>query len=110
MARSRRGRAIVSFDRIKAPDAWARRNDSQGDPQGRAALFTGGDTAVRAAKAGPENGLSVSCSRCGQTRAVDARTATRMAAPLFLIAPWKRFPIFAVCPSCGVRSWLRLKL
>jgi hypothetical protein len=101
----------VSFDRIKQPDAWSRRHDdSLGDPQGRAALFTGADEAVRAAKAGPENGVAVNCSRCGETRRIDTRTAGRMAAPLFLVAPWKRHPIFAVCPSCGVRSWLRLKL
>jgi hypothetical protein len=101
----------VSFDRIKPPDAWSRRqDDSLGDPQGRAALFTGADEAVRQAKAGPENGVATACSRCGETRRIDARTAGRMAAPLFLLAPWRRYPIFAVCPACGVRSWLKLKL
>lgn len=100
----------MSFERIKAPDAWSRRqDDSPVDPQGRAALFTGADEAVRQAKTGPENGFAVTCSRCQRTCGIDARTAARMAAPLFLLAPWKRHPIFAVCPSCGVRSWLRLK-
>lgn len=101
----------MSFDRIKPPDAWARREaEATGDPEGRAALFTGADAAVRTARAGPENGFSASCSRCGESRRIDARTAGRMAAPLFLVAPWKRHPLFAVCPSCGVRSWLKLTL
>jgi hypothetical protein len=101
----------VSFDRIKPPDAWSRRNaEADHDPQGRAALFTGVDDAVRTARAGPENGFGVTCSRCGATQRIDLRTAGRMAVPLFLVAPWKRHPIFAVCPSCGARSWLRLTL
>jgi hypothetical protein len=98
---------VTSFDRIKPPDSWARRQDEH-DPQGRAALFTGVDEAVRSAKMGPDGGLAVTCSRCGETRRIDGRAAARIAAPLFLIAPWKRHPVFAVCPACGTRSWLRL--
>ena len=99
------------FDRIKPPDGWARREEGGlADPQGRAALFTGASEAVGAAKAGPPDGVRVDCSRCRATTAVDARTAARMAAPLFLLAPWKSHPVFAVCPTCGVRSWLRVRL
>lgn len=99
----------MSFDRIKAPDAWARR-EAPVDPEGRAALFTGADEAVRTAKAGPAEGFRVDCSRCRESTAIDGRTAARMAAPLFLVAPWKSHPVFAVCPACGIRSWLRVRL
>ncbi|HVM19841.1 MAG TPA: hypothetical protein VM307_07760 [Egibacteraceae bacterium] len=104
----------MSFDRIKAPDAWQRRQEGPGrDPQGRAALFTGADEAVRAAGVAPPEGFQVHCSRCDTSTAVGAREAVglavRMAVPLFLIAPWKSHPVFAVCPSCGVRSWLRVR-
>ena len=99
------------FDRIKSPDSWARREaGADADPQGRAALFTGADEAVRAATAGPPDGFHVSCSRCGATTGIDTKTAVRLAAPLFLLAPWKSHPVFAVCPSCGVRSWVRVRL
>ena len=100
---------MSGFDRIKPPDAWSRREDA-GDPEGRAALFTGSEQAVRAAKVGPPHGFHVTCSRCAQTTAIDTRTALRMAAPLFLVAPWRSHPVFAVCPACNVRSWLRLQV
>jgi hypothetical protein len=102
---------VSGFDRIKAPDEWARREaGEQADPEGRAALFTGPDAAVRAARPGPPAGVKVHCSRCDQTTPIDGRTALRMAAPLFLLAVWKSHPIFAVCPGCGARSWLRLRV
>ncbi len=102
---------MSGFDRIKAPDAWSRREaDTSADPQGRAALFTGADEAVRSARAGPAEGFRVVCSRCRETTSVDTRTAVRLAAPLFLLAAWKSHPVFAVCPSCGIRSWLRVRL
>ena len=100
---------MSGFDRIKPPDEWARRVEPQ-DPEGRAALFTGIDEAVHAAKAGPPQGFRVHCSRCGQTTGIDARMAVRMAVPLFLLVPWKDHPVFAVCPSCGARSWLRVRV
>jgi hypothetical protein len=100
---------VSGFDRIKPPDEWSRRVEPQ-DPEGRAALFTGVDEAVHAAKVGPPQGFRVHCSRCGETTGVDVRTALRMAVPLFLLAPWKDHPVFAVCPSCGARSWLRVRV
>jgi hypothetical protein len=74
------------------------------DGAGRAALFTHGRSH---AGRGPASRLEVSCSRCGKTTAVDARTALRAALPLVLLAPWKPHPVFAVCPACGYRAWLR---
>ena len=100
---------MSGFDRIKPPDVWARRNPTAVDPEGRAALFTNADDAVRSAAVGPPGGFRVHCSRCDATTGIDSRTALRMAAPLFLVAPWKSHPVFAVCPGCGVRSWLRVR-
>ena len=100
---------MSGFDRIKQPDSWSRRVEPQ-DPEGRAALFTGVDETVRSAKVGPPQGFRVECSRCGDTSSVDGRTAVRMAMPLFLVAPWRQHPVFAVCPSCGARSWLRVRV
>lgn len=100
---------MSGFDRIKTPDGWSRRHPSSVDPEGRAALFSDPQRAVRTTPAGPPDGFRVHCSRCGDTTGVDSRTALRMAAPLFLVAPWRSHPVFAVCPSCGVRSWLRVR-
>ncbi|MGI8874237.1 MAG: hypothetical protein ACR2KP_07915 [Egibacteraceae bacterium] len=77
-------------DRLEAPDA---------DQQGRAALFT--PTQRRGAP------ITVHCSRCKATSPVDAGTALRSTLPLFLVAPWRDHPVFAVCPACRRRSWLR---
>ena len=103
MSRDDRG-----FDRIKTPDGWSRRQDEANDPKGRAALFTGADEAVKSAPAGPADGFRITCSSCGTVSRVDARTLGRMAIPLFLVAPWRRHPVFAVCPACNTRSWLRV--
>lgn len=101
---------MSGFDRIKPPDGWSRRDPEAVDPEGRAALFTNAERAVRTTPAGPPDGLRVDCSRCGASTGIDGGTALRMAAPLFLVAPWKSHPVFAVCPSCGVRSWLRVRV
>lgn len=99
---------MSGFDRIKTPDGWARRHEDDVDPEGRAALFTGADEAVHSAPAGPADGFLVTCSRCGEISRVDARVLGRMAVPLFLVAPWRKHPVFAVCPACNARSWLRV--
>lgn len=100
---------MSGFDRIKPPDGWARRHEAfEGDPQGRGALFTGADEAVGAAPAGPAGGFMVTCSSCEAVSSVDAQTLVRMAVPLFLVLPWRRHPVFAVCPACSTRAWLRV--
>ena len=98
----------MSFDRIKPPDqrllerSDAERPEAEGaDPVGRAALFSAGRPVAA------RRGLAVHCSRCESTAVVDGPTALRCAAPLFLLAPWKDHPIFAVCPTCRHRAWLR---
>lgn len=53
-------------------------------------------------------GLALHCSRCGGTTALDAGVALRAAIPLFLVLPWREHPIFALCPACDRRAWLRL--
>lgn len=96
------------FDRIKPPEQRllerreGHRLDAQdADRGGRATLFTQGRRMSRGAA------VSVHCSRCGASSPVDAGTALRSVLPLFLVAPWRDHPVFAVCPACGRRAWLR---
>lgn len=98
------------LDRIKAPEQRLRErpegtrfDTDDTDPEGRAALYSHG-----AERFGGSRGTAtVHCSRCGETSPLDAGTALRSALPLFLVAPWRDHPVFAVCPACGRRSWLR---
>lgn len=119
------------FDRIKPPDQrllersdGPRLDEASTDPDGRAALFsgaagsTGGHRASRGAReAGTQRGqmrretdaaLAAHCSRCDATSPLDAGTAVRSALPLFVVLPWRDHPVFALCPACGHRSWLRI--
>lgn len=96
------------FDRIRPPEdrllsrPEGRLQPGEADPDGRAALFS--STSRPASTPG---GVAVHCSRCGETSPVDAVTALRSALPLFLVAPWKDHPIFAICPAGRHRAWLR---
>lgn len=97
------------LDRIKAPERrllerteGPRFDSGQADPQGRGALYTGG-----AKRSKSDAVVTVHCSRCEVASRLDAMTAVRSALPLFLVAPWKDHPVFAVCPACRRRSWLR---
>lgn len=93
------------FDRIKRPSRPPAQGGPRGredlrgvDPQGRAALFP--DRSEGGA-------LTVHCERCDAASSLDAATALRSALPLFLVAPWRSHPVFAVCPACRRRAWLR---
>lgn len=97
------------FDRIKPPERrllerveGPRFDSGEADPEGRAALYTGG-----ARRSKSDAVITVHCSRCEVASRLDPRTALRSAVPLFLVAPWKDHPVFAVCPACRRRSWLR---
>lgn len=105
----------MGFDRIKSPEQRLLEREARRavpgaeDPTGRAALFTG----AQAGPTGPSIGeslaaLEVHCSRCGATSALDAAAAVRLALPLFLLAPWREHPVFAVCPAGRHRAWLRV--
>jgi hypothetical protein len=129
------GKDREGFDRIKPPERrllersdGPRLDDDEADPNGRAALFSagagssGGARDVRGAREGsasrthatrssqpPSDGvLSVHCSRCDATSALDAGSALRAALPLFVVLPWRDHPVFALCPSCRHRAWLRV--
>jgi hypothetical protein len=97
---------VSGFDRIRRPSEGAARPSGirAADPAGRAALFSAGATPA----ASPGGGLALHCSRCGASSPLDAGTALRAAFPLFLVAPWRRHQVFAVCPACCRRAWLRL--
>lgn len=101
------------FDRIKAPEQrlrarpeGTRLDSAEADADGRAALYSQTRPAVAERSSRP----SVHCSRCEQTSLLDAATALRSALPLVLVAPWRDHPVFAVCPACRRRSWLRPRL
>jgi hypothetical protein len=109
------------FDRIKPPEQRVReradgaRLDAAGaDPDGRAALFTSGVARDvergrrRDAEATPGHRAAVHCSRCDATTPLDPATAVRAALPLFLVVPWRDHPLFAICPACRHRAWLKL--
>jgi hypothetical protein len=50
--------------------------------------------------------LVVDCSRChGRTRVTYVEFAQRHL-PYWVWTPWKKYSRYAVCPSCGQRSWL----
>lgn len=87
----------AGFDRIRAPGASPRRAERDADPAGREALFS--DPLRR--------GLRVHCSRCGETSDVGAVGAVRALVPAFVVLPWRDHPVFAVCPACRRRAWLR---
>lgn len=100
------------FDRIRPPrDRLLHRGDAGEltDPtdgergQGRQALFSAG-------RHGDDpTGVALRCSRCGNTSALDLRSALKAALPLVLVAPWRAEPFFARCPACDRRSWLAVE-
>lgn len=103
------------FDRIKPPDQrlLERREGSRleaddADASGRAALFSAGSRPASSFTDDRALGLTAHCSRCGESTSLDVATALRSAFPLFLVAPWKQHSVFAVCPTCRRRAWLRI--
>jgi hypothetical protein len=104
---------MSGFDRIRAPqDRLLHRREGahlgdEADGEGRAALFSGGPATNDAVEPGA---ATVHCGRCEATSRLGAAAALRSAFPLFLVAPWKRHPVFAVCPACHHRAWLRPSL
>lgn len=90
---------MSSFDRIKHPHEVQRAKR----PDGREALFS--PPPVEAPPVGP---LQVHCSRCDRTTGLDVAEAVGLALPLVLLAPWKDHPVFARCPACSRRSWVRV--
>lgn len=102
MTRRRR----TGFDRIAPPGQRSRERSRResarpSDPRGRAALFSASAPRVGWAVAG------VQCGRCGASSVMDLPTLLGSVWPVFLFLPWLPYPLFAVCPACGRRSWLR---
>lgn len=100
---------MSGFDRIKPPERRLlerpapRQPDSpEADAEGRAALFSAGGRATPGLVL-----FAVECERCGAVSPLGPGAALRSALPLFLVAPWRRHPVFASCPACRRRSWLR---
>ena len=90
----------MSFDRVQAPDPLRLRRD---DARGKRALFSV-DT-----EASPTPALVVSCRRCGIERGVSREEVLPLLAPPWIANPVTR-TLWARCPTCRRRSWLRVKL
>lgn len=109
----------MGFDRIKTPEQrllereGRRARPGEDDPTGREALFTGAaerppTPGILESLPGLDAELEVHCSRCGETATVDAASALRSALPMFLLAPWRSHPVFAICPGGRHRAWLKV--
>lgn len=105
----------MGFDRIKPPEQRLLEREArravpgEGDPTGREALFTGADerpTGPGIVESLPS--VEVHCSRCDETATLDPGAALKAALPLFLLAPWRSHPVFAVCPGGRHRAWLKV--
>jgi hypothetical protein len=99
---------VSEFDRIRPPGArlWAPADEAAApDPAGRAALFS---PPTGARSGGEAAALELHCSRCGTATPLALSTLLRAALPLFLVVPWRRHPLFAVCPACRRRAWLQV--
>jgi uncharacterized protein with PIN domain len=73
------------------------------DPMGKMALFSG-DAADR-----PFGTLFMECSSCGRETPVSAIEAAKAALPLSVHIPFRRYHSFLRCPSCGRRTWVRMR-
>lgn len=71
------------------------------DPQGKAALFSGGMP--------PEGIFRLECEQCGETSRVGLAKLVRLAIPLNLTNPFRYHHTWMRCPACGSRSWLRIR-
>lgn len=100
----------MSFERIKPVE---RRLDDRGDHgpgddhpdmTGRSALFS--TTSSRTSE-DQSPLVAASCARCGATTPLDLRRLVRVAFPVVVVAPWRSHPVFARCPACQQRAWLR---
>lgn len=100
----------TEFDRIRPPQGRPYLRTAPEERGGgrlseaRESLFSVGGDRVP----GCSLGLGLHCSRCGAATPLDAGTALRAAIPVFLVLPWRRHPIFGLCPACDRRAWLRL--
>lgn len=100
----------MSFERIKPVEQRLIDRGDHGpdgdhaDEAGRAALFSA--TSARSAR-DPSVLMAAACDRCGETTPLDLRGLVRAAFPMVVLVPWRSHPVFALCPACHHRAWLR---
>lgn len=75
----------------------------QADEGGRAALFS----ATSGQGRDPSALVGVACDRCSEASALDLGGLLRAVFPMVVVVPWRSHPVFALCPACHHRSWLR---
>jgi hypothetical protein len=83
------------FDRVARPTPGAVERDSAG----KEALYSTAPTSA------PTRPIEVSCRRCGVTSGLGLTQAVALLRPPMLANPLTG-TLWAVCPSCGRRSWL----
>ncbi|WP_370327173.1 hypothetical protein [Euzebya sp.] len=87
------------------PGAGARRRSPEPSPRTHEAGEQ--DRADRPSPPAGRSPVHVECSHCGVSSPLHLGDAIRHAIPLVLVAPWKSHPVFARCPACERRAWLR---
>ena len=90
----------VSFDRVRPPDPMRLRRR---DTRGKRALFSV-DT-----ESTPTHAIVVSCRKCGIERGVLREELLPLLAPPWIANPIAR-TLWARCPTCRRRTWLKVKL
>jgi uncharacterized protein with PIN domain len=93
------------FDRIRPRVDGAASGGPRPDPQGRQALFTDSpDIPAMGA-------VTVTCSSCGQTSALNLRQAAMALLPsAHLPLLRKDHPSFLRCPACKKLTWVKVGL
>jgi hypothetical protein len=87
------------------------------DPLGKRALFEMPAVDIPGDEDGPEavfnhtrpaDGVTIECSRCGDTSHVPIADALMSIAKLTIWLPGPRFNRWMTCPSCDRRAWCRV--
>lgn len=98
---------MSSFDRIKPPK---QRPDlfSSPDPSRPPGEVRVDEPVVEPAQEETETGLlTVECGHCGDVCPMTLTAALSRALPVAVVVPWRRHPVFAVCPCGQRRAWLK---
>lgn len=91
----------AALRRVPTPSERPRRVD----PQGKRSLFS--DEIAPPAV----GSVALHCTRCDARSVVSMVQAAKLALPsLYLPAPGRTDRVWMKCPSCGARSWVRIRL
>ncbi|MFL5799540.1 MAG: hypothetical protein ACJ77A_16615 [Actinomycetota bacterium] len=104
-ARGSRGES-PGLDRIRPrPDSSTASIPGEGDPLGKAALFSSASDRRPSAL----GTFLVECSACHRETPVTAGDLVRLGLPSIHLPLLKRYPSLMRCPACGRRTWVRVR-